>query len=187
MLILWLIIFIYLVYFLWSLMIWHGNASFITGPLWGESTSYWWIPLGNVEILWFLCCWVEQAGEQTIKSPVTCDIITSLNFLTENVWPWTNSCLLAWPLGFPLDLSRDCHQRQVSYYITLEATCYMIVNVMQKIRSPWMDTHCLISLWKSPIHGCCLLLDSCFDHHCWNCIWWKKKSCYYHADTCLSI
>ena len=26
---------------------WHGNAFCITGPLWGESTSHWWIPLAR--------------------------------------------------------------------------------------------------------------------------------------------
>ena len=26
-------------------MSWHGSTFIITGPLWGESTSYWWIPL----------------------------------------------------------------------------------------------------------------------------------------------
>ena len=31
---------------------WHGNAFSITGPLWGESTSHWWIflsPIGSLK------------------------------------------------------------------------------------------------------------------------------------------
>ena len=27
------------------MMSWHENTFHITGPLWGESTSQWWIPL----------------------------------------------------------------------------------------------------------------------------------------------
>ena len=45
------------------MMLWHGNASQTTVPLWGESTSHWWIPSqrhSNVELCCFLCYWSEH-------------------------------------------------------------------------------------------------------------------------------
>ena len=43
----------------------HGNTFHITGPLWGESTSKWWIPFAkrtvmqNFDVLFVVA---EQAG-----------------------------------------------------------------------------------------------------------------------------
>ena len=50
------------------MILWHRNDFHITGPLWGESTGDWWIPLtrtSNVEIR-CICCLPEQAVEQNV-------------------------------------------------------------------------------------------------------------------------
>ena len=44
---------------------WHGNAFWITDPLWGEYISYWWIA-SNEELLIFLACYPEQAVEHEV-------------------------------------------------------------------------------------------------------------------------
>ena len=69
----------------------NGNIFHITGPLWGESTGHWWIPLTKASDTEFWCfiwsapeLWSvhEQAVWQTIETPVIWDatalIITSL-------------------------------------------------------------------------------------------------------------
>ena len=35
----------------WRMTSWHGNIFHITGPLWGESTCHWWIPLTKGPIM----------------------------------------------------------------------------------------------------------------------------------------
>ena len=56
----------------------NGNIFFITGPLWGESTSHWWIPLTNAsdtELWHFLWSVSEQTVEQTIGTLVIWDAV----------------------------------------------------------------------------------------------------------------
>ena len=62
----------------------NGNIS-VTDPLWGESTSDWWIPLtkiSDMKLWYFLWSAPEQTVEQTIKTLVIWDgivlIVTSL-------------------------------------------------------------------------------------------------------------
>ena len=43
----------------WLMTLWHGNASGITGPLWGDSDDYWWISLANRQHLMFLLLLAE--------------------------------------------------------------------------------------------------------------------------------
>ena len=55
-----------------------GNIFRVTGPLWGESTGNWWIPLtkaSDVELWYFLWYVQEQSIEQTIETPVILDAI----------------------------------------------------------------------------------------------------------------
>ena len=57
----------------------NGNFFRVTGPLWGESTGQRWIPLTKGEwrgSLMFLCCYSEQAVEQTLDKPVIRDVMT---------------------------------------------------------------------------------------------------------------
>ena len=53
-----------------------GNIFHVTGPLWGESTGDWWIPLtkaSDAEIWCFLWSAPEQTVEQIIDTQVICD------------------------------------------------------------------------------------------------------------------
>ena len=55
-----------------------GKYFRVTGPLWGESTGHWWIPLtkaSDVELWYFLWYVQEQSIEQTIETPVILDAI----------------------------------------------------------------------------------------------------------------
>ena len=57
---------------LWNLYISHKtssrvNAFGVTGPLWGESTSHWWLPsqmAGNAELWWFYVWRNKWLGKQ---------------------------------------------------------------------------------------------------------------------------
>ena len=49
---------------------WHGNAYNITGPLWGKSTSHWWIHFTkarNVEYRRSLCCCSQHATDLPVN------------------------------------------------------------------------------------------------------------------------
>ena len=56
----------------------HGDAFYITVPLWGEFTGHWWIPPvtsgfpsqrdSNVELWCFLCYRPEETVKQTVES-----------------------------------------------------------------------------------------------------------------------
>ena len=51
----------------------NGNIFHITGPLWGESTGDWWIPLKMVydaELSYFLWSVPQEMVEQAIETPV---------------------------------------------------------------------------------------------------------------------
>ena len=55
----------------------NGNIFCVTGPLWGETTSDWWIPLTkaiDAEHWCFLWSALEQTVEQTIETLVIWDI-----------------------------------------------------------------------------------------------------------------
>ena len=57
----------------------NGNSFRVTGPLWGESTGHWRIPLtkaSDVELWCFLWSAPEQTVEQTIETLVIWDAIT---------------------------------------------------------------------------------------------------------------
>ena len=52
----------------------NENIFHVTGPLWGESTGDWWIPLtkaSDVELSCFLWTVPQQTAEQTIEMPGT--------------------------------------------------------------------------------------------------------------------
>ena len=56
----------------------NGNIFCITGLLWGESTSYWWVPLtkaSDMELWCFLWSEPDQTVEQTIEASVISDAI----------------------------------------------------------------------------------------------------------------
>ena len=55
---------------------WNGNIFCVTGPLWGESTGYQWIPLtmaSDMKLWCFLRIAPEQTVEQTIETLVILD------------------------------------------------------------------------------------------------------------------
>ena len=56
-------------------MLSNGNIFHVTGPLWGEFTSHWWIPLTKASDteLW---CAPEQTFDQAIGTQVIWDAIT---------------------------------------------------------------------------------------------------------------
>ena len=57
----------------------NGNIFHVTGPLWGESTGQWWIPLTKASYreLWcFLWSVPKQTAEQTIEILVIWDTIS---------------------------------------------------------------------------------------------------------------
>ena len=73
----------------------NGNLIRVTGPLWGESTGDWWIPLtkaSDAELWCFLGYAPQQTVEQTIETSVIWDtialIMTSLywNNMTTSQW-----------------------------------------------------------------------------------------------------
>ena len=69
---------------------WHGLAFYITGPLWGEPTAHWWIPLtkaSNVELWCFVRYWPEEAVEHTIELLVIWDAVMSNHHWLKF---WTN-------------------------------------------------------------------------------------------------
>ena len=56
----------------------NGNIVRVTGPLWGESTGDWWIPLtklSDAELWCFHWSAPEQTAEKTIETPVIWDAI----------------------------------------------------------------------------------------------------------------
>ena len=56
----------------------NGNIFHIAGPLWGESTGHWWIPLtkaSDMELGVFFDLFSLMA-KQTIETPVMADAIT---------------------------------------------------------------------------------------------------------------
>ena len=56
----------------------NGNIFRVTGPLWGDTTGYRWIPLtktSEAEFLCFLWSALEQTIEQIIGTPVIWDVI----------------------------------------------------------------------------------------------------------------
>ena len=56
----------------------NGNIFHVTGPLWGESTGHWWIPLtktSDAKLWCFLWSEPEQTVAQTFGMPVIWDII----------------------------------------------------------------------------------------------------------------
>ena len=62
----------------------NENMPLIIGPLWGESTNHWWIPLtkpSKVELWYFLWSAPEQLFEQTMKMPVIWDTIALIMML----------------------------------------------------------------------------------------------------------
>ena len=59
----------------------NGNIFRLIGPLWGEPTGHWWIPItkaSEVELLCFLWSAPEQTTEQTMETPVIWDAIAAL-------------------------------------------------------------------------------------------------------------
>ena len=56
----------------------NGNIFRVTGPLWGESTGDWWIPLtkaSDMELRCFLWSAPEQIVQQMLEMPVIWDAI----------------------------------------------------------------------------------------------------------------
>ena len=47
---------------------WHGNSFRITGPLWGESTSHWWIPPQRASntVFWCFVCYHPNRQQAVI-------------------------------------------------------------------------------------------------------------------------
>ena len=69
---------------------WHhnGNIFWVTGPLWGESTGYRWIPLTkatDMKLWCFLWCVPEQMVEQTLELLVIWDAMMSM-WCHSNEW-----------------------------------------------------------------------------------------------------
>ena len=63
----------------------NGNIFHVTGPLWGESTSHWWIPLtkaSDMELLFWSV--PKQTVVQTIDTLVIWDAITLI--MTSLTW-----------------------------------------------------------------------------------------------------
>ena len=59
----------------------NGNIFRVTGPMWGESTDRWSIPLtkvSNVEHWWFLSCAPEHTADQTADLLVIWDAMALL-------------------------------------------------------------------------------------------------------------
>ena len=86
----------------------NGNILCITGPLLGEFTIHWWIPLtkADVELWCFLWSASEQSGEQTIKTPVI------------------------WDAFLPILVSLYCQQAlSTMFYVVIwgDVTCYAIL------------------------------------------------------------
>ena len=85
---------------------WHGNAFCITGPLWGESTRDWWIPLSKDQWCRALMiplmsawtnCWINSQGAGELRCLDTHmtllydDVLfSSIFFKTLELWlKWT--------------------------------------------------------------------------------------------------
>ena len=76
-----------------------GNIFYVTGPLWGESSGYQWIPhtkASDVELWCFLWSVHEEAIEQRIETQVIWDAITlimkskkSKSFPTQRPVTWS--------------------------------------------------------------------------------------------------
>ena len=63
---------------IWMITSSNGNIFRVTGPLCGEFTGQWWIPLtkaSDAELWCFLWSVAEQSVEQTIETPVIWDAI----------------------------------------------------------------------------------------------------------------
>ena len=51
----------------------NGNIFHITGPLWGEATGHWWIPLtkaSDAELWYFFFIYAWTSDEPTMEMPV---------------------------------------------------------------------------------------------------------------------
>ena len=68
-----------------SFLIWYmmmssfGNVFHVSGPLWGESTVHWWIPLtkaSSADLWWILSYTPEQMVEQTVELLVIWDTMS---------------------------------------------------------------------------------------------------------------
>ena len=72
----------------------NGNIFHVTGPLLGESTGHWWIPLtkaSDVELWCFPWSAPEQTVEEKIETPVIWDanmeLVLSITFYFHyNIW-----------------------------------------------------------------------------------------------------
>ena len=49
-----------------------GNAFRITGPLWGESTGYRWIPLTKEPVMWSFYVYFEVSPDELLNKQLMC-------------------------------------------------------------------------------------------------------------------
>ena len=84
----------------------NGNIFRITGPLWGESTCHWWIPItkaSDVEFWCFLWSAPEQTAEQTIETGVIQTLLRSLKYFVYGCgskWSFVNCIKFIFAWGF---------------------------------------------------------------------------------------
>ena len=114
-----------------------ASLSFhVTGPLWGKSTGYQWIPLTkaiDVELLCFLWSAPEQTVEQTIEMPVIWNTITLIML-------WLNSnenelVLVFHELRFQLLAPSQCWQNCRKLKLLI---CWLVLKFIKDVFTLWM-------------------------------------------------
>ena len=119
----------------------NGNIFHITGPLWGESTGHWCIPLTKASDAELWCIFwssPEQMVEQTIKMPVIWDVIFMLSlwchcnafcfgiFRHDDIMEWETFCIAGHLWGEPLIIKAFSSQRDIH----AEILCLFSVSAM---------------------------------------------------------